>query len=58
MFLVHVARRKGHGKMARGVIKLTDVGEDCTKFLKFKGSVLFFCKGRQKLVVLYLTIYM
>lgn len=55
---MHVARRKGHGKMTRGVIKLTDVGEDCTKFLKFKGSVLFFCKGRQKLVVLYLTIYM
>lgn len=58
MFLVHVARRKGHRKMTRGVIKLMDVGEDCTKFLKFKGSVLFFCKGRQKLVVLYLTIYM
>lgn len=57
MFLVHVARRKGHGKMARGVIKLTDVGEDCTKFLKFKGSVLFFCKGRQACSAIFNYLY-
>lgn len=43
-------RRKGHRKMTRGVIKLTDVGEDCTKsFLNLRGLFYSFVKEDRSL---------